>query len=137
MQTNPIANSTLGTARTTTSTSAPSSELDKNGFLKLLTEQLRNQDPNSSNDPTQYFQQISMMTMVEQLTNIATLATSEAKQTAAGRAEALLGRTVTYKNSDGVSVTGAVDRVDLSGDKPKLTVAGIDGIDPNTLTEVR
>jgi flagellar basal-body rod modification protein FlgD len=135
MQTNAITNSSLGT--TTQSTQAPSTDLDKNGFLKLLTEQMRNQDPSSSNDPTQYFQQISMMTMVEQLTNMAALASTEAKQAAAGRAEALLGRTVTYKGTDGTPVTGVVERVDLAGDKPTITVGGVDKIDPGTLQEVR
>lgn len=136
MLTNPIANSSLGTT-TQSSTGAPSTDLDKNGFLKLLTEQLRNQDPSSSTDTTAYFQQISMMTMVEQLTNLATLATSEAQQAAAGRAEALIGRTVTYTNSDKVQVTGVVERVDLSGEKPRITVGGVDGIDPAKLQEVR
>src|SRR3954466_9099686 len=136
MQTNPIVNSSLGTTAQT-STQASSTDLDKNGFLKLLTEQLRNQDPSSSNDPTQYFQQISMMTMVEQLTNLATLASTEAEQAASGRAEALLGRTVTYKGTDGTPVTGVVERIDLTGDKPTLTVGGVEHIDPSLLQEVR
>jgi flagellar basal-body rod modification protein FlgD len=136
MQTNAITNSTLGTPAQTTDRT-PTSDLDKNGFLKLLTAQMRNQDPSSSNDPTQYFQQISMMTMVEQLTNMATLATAEAKQAAAGRAESLLGRTVTYEGADSTLVTGVVERVDLTGDKPTITVGGVDKIDPSTLQEVR
>ena len=137
MLTSPIANSSLGTTAAGDQVQNPQIELDKNGFLKLLTEQLRNQDPSSSNDPTQYFTQISQMTMVEQLTNLATLATAEAQQAAAGRAEGLLGRTVTYKNADGNPVSGVVERVDLSGKSPVLTVGGVDGIDPSKLQEVR
>ena len=39
------------------------SSLDKDGFLKLLTEQLKNQDPQSQQDPNEYFNTISQMTM--------------------------------------------------------------------------
>src|SRR5690349_10805491 len=53
-----------------------SSSLDKNGFLKMLTAQMKNQDPTSGQDPNQYFQTISQMTTVEQLTNLATASTA-------------------------------------------------------------
>jgi flagellar basal-body rod modification protein FlgD len=121
-----------GTQRT------PSTELDKDGFLKLLTAQMRNQNPSDSSDPTQQFQVISMMTMVEQLTNMSQTATDEAAAAKASRAEALIGRTVTYPGADGQNVSGVVERVDLGGDKgPRLTVGGVDNIDPGTLVEVR
>jgi flagellar basal-body rod modification protein FlgD len=137
MQTNPIVNTSPGTTATSQKQAETTSALDKNGFLKLLTAQLRNQDPSSSNDPTQYFQQISQMTMVEQLTNLATMAAAEAETAAAGRAEALLGRTVTYTGADRLPVTGVVERVDLTGDKPTITVGGVEDIDLQRLQEVR
>ena len=117
----------------------PKTDLDKDGFLKLLTAQMRNQDPSSSSDPTQQFQVISMMTMVEQLTNLNKTAGDEATAQKAARAEALVGRTVTYTDkTSGLPVSGTVDRVDLSGDDgPRLTVGGVDGIDPALLQEVR
>lgn len=116
----------------------PSADLDKDGFLKLLTAQMRNQDPQGSQDPSQQFQTISMMTMVEQMTNMAKAAADQANDAKAERAAALIGRTVTYTGADGAPASGVVESVDLTGDQgPRLTVAGIAGIDPAVLREVR
>src|SRR3954453_19923284 len=107
----------------------PSSSLDKDGFLKLLTEQLKNQDPSSNQDPSQYFQTISQMTMVEQMTNLA-------KQSATTGAQQLLGHTVSYRQKDGTTVSGTVESIDLTTSKPTVTVGGKPGIDPANLTQV-
>jgi flagellar basal-body rod modification protein FlgD len=115
-----------------------SSSLDKNGFLKMLTEQMKNQDPTSGQDPNQYFQTISQMTTVEQLTN---LATNSAVQLAAQdntNAQSMLGKTVTYPGSDGLPVSGAVESVQLSTKNgPSLTVAGVAGISPDLITNIK
>jgi flagellar basal-body rod modification protein FlgD len=107
-----------------------SSSLDKNGFLKMLTEQIKNQDPQSSQDPSQYFNTISQMTMVEQMTNLAA-------ESSRASAQGLLGRTVTYMDKTGQTITGTVDAVDLTNSSaPRLTVGGVDGIDPAVLQKV-
>jgi flagellar basal-body rod modification protein FlgD len=109
----------------------PSSSLDKNGFLKMLTEQIKNQDPTSGQDPNQYFQTISQMTSVEQLTNLA-------MQTTKSSTQALIGRTVTYPGTNREMVTGLVESIQLGGsDGPTLTVAGKPGIKPDSLTNVQ
>ena len=61
----PAAGSLYTSQAYNTSTDDPTS-LDKNGFLKMLTAQMANQDPTSGQDPNQYFQTISQMTEVEQ-----------------------------------------------------------------------
>ncbi|MDX6731228.1 MAG: flagellar basal-body rod modification protein FlgD [Baekduia sp.] len=133
----PIGNQIVSPAYTNTS-NAPSSSLDKNGFLKMLTEQIKNQDPTSGQDPSQYFQTISQMTTVEQLTNLAQQSATQLAQSANSNATALIGRTVSYIGKDGLPVTGVVDTVDLSGKTgPRLSVGGIAGIDPNLLTTVK
>jgi flagellar basal-body rod modification protein FlgD len=115
-----------------------SSSLDKNGFLKMLTEQIKNQDPTSGQDPSQYFQTISQMTTVEQLTNLAQQSATQLAQTKATSAQALIGRTVTYLGADGVPISGLVDQVDLSAKTgPTLSIAGIGGINPERLTTVK
>jgi flagellar basal-body rod modification protein FlgD len=122
----------------TKSSNEPSSSLDKNGFLKMLTEQIKNQDPTSGQDPSQYFQTISQMTTVEQLTNLAQQSVMQLSQAANSNATSLIGRTVSYVGKDGLPVTGMVDAVDLTGKTgPRLTVAGIAGIDPDVLTTVK
>ncbi|HMJ37896.1 MAG TPA: flagellar hook capping FlgD N-terminal domain-containing protein [Baekduia sp.] len=116
----------------------PSSSLDKNGFLKMLTEQIKNQDPTSGQDPNQYFQTISQMTTVEQLTNLAQQSVTQLAQAANSNATSLIGRTVSYIGKDGLPVSGVVDAVDLTGKTgPRLSVAGVAGIDPTVLTTVK
>lgn len=114
-----------------------SSSLDKNGFLKMLTEQIKNQDPQSNQDPSQYFQTVSMMTMVEQLTNLSTHTESMLQDNKVVAAESLLGRTVTYKNSDGDAITGVVDGVDLNHGDPTVSVGGVAGIKPALISTIK
>jgi flagellar basal-body rod modification protein FlgD len=123
-------------AYNTSASNAPSSTLDKDGFLKMLTAQIKNQDPSSNQDPSQYFQTISQMSVVEQLTNLAAQSTTQLAATKVSAAENLLGRTVTYVGKDGLPVSGAVDAVDLTGKAPTISVAGVAGIDPATLSGI-
>jgi flagellar basal-body rod modification protein FlgD len=121
---------------TTTGRAAPKQTLDKEAFLHLFVEQLRHQDPTAPQDLSQQMAQVSQMSMVEQLTSLAESVQEMAHAGQASHAQALIGRTVTYAGADG-PVTGTVERVDLSGDAPTITVSGVDGIDPQVLTEVR
>jgi flagellar basal-body rod modification protein FlgD len=115
-----------------------SSSLDKNGFLKMLTQQMKNQDPTSGQDPNQYFQTISQMTTVEQLTNLATASTAALSRQKDTNATQLIGKTVTYPGKDGTAVTGLVESVQLSAkDGPSLTVAGVAGVDPDLVNNVK
>jgi flagellar basal-body rod modification protein FlgD len=115
----------------------PTAELDKNAFMKLMIAQMQHQDPTAPQDSTAMMAQVSQMTMVEQITNLATTATAQAKDTKMARSEGLVGRTVTYLDKDGALMTGTVEKVNVVKDAPKLTIAGIEGIDPSALTEVR
>lgn len=114
----------------------PKQTLDKEAFLQLFVEQLRHQDPTAPQDLSQQMAQVSQMSMVEQLTTLTETMVAQTRTGQASHAQALLGRTVTYLGPDG-PVSGTVERVDLTGDAPLLTVAGVDGIDPQALTEVR
>lgn len=110
------------------SNTGPKDSLDKNGFLKMLTAQLSNQDPNSGQDPNQYFQTISMMTQVEQITN---LASAQAK----ANATQMIGKDVVFVEKN-VAYTGTVDSVQMQGSTVRLTVDGVGGIDPDTVTSI-
>jgi flagellar basal-body rod modification protein FlgD len=134
--------SNIGNTYTNPAYSVPTqsdpASLDKNGFLKMLTAQMANQDPTSGQDPNQYFQTISQMTTVEQLTNLATSSTAALSRQKDADATGLIGKTVTYPDSGGLPVTGAVESVQLSAkDGPSLTVAGVAGIDPDLITNVQ
>jgi flagellar basal-body rod modification protein FlgD len=118
--------------------SKPNSSLDKDGFLKMLTAQIKNQDPSSNQDPSQYFQTISSMTLVEQVTNLASSSAAALKAQQASSAEALIGRTVTYVDAGGLPASGLVDAVDLTGkDGPTISVGGVAGIDPTKISGVK
>ncbi len=135
----PISN--LSATGAATGTTAPSASkqgvLDKDGFLKLLTAQLRQQDPMSaSQDPSQSVAQMTQFSMLEQITNLAKSTEESLSSSRMDRAVGLLGRTVSYVR-DGVTHSGVVERVDLVGGTPSLTVAGRSGVDPAALSEVR
>jgi flagellar basal-body rod modification protein FlgD len=116
-----------------------SSSLDKNGFLKMLTEQMKNQDPTSGQDPNQYFQTISMMSQVEQLTNISAAQTATVSRQRDANATALIGKSVTYVDAKTkATATGTVESVQLSATSgPSLTVNGVAKVDPDSIINVQ
>ena len=96
-------------------------------FMKLLVTNLKNQDPMSPQDPSAYMEQLSTMTMVEQLTTMA-------KSSKSQEALAMLGKEVSYTKPDGSVITGTVESVDTKG--PTLTVGGETKIDPKSIISV-
>lgn len=116
-----------------------SSSLDKNGFLKMLTEQMKNQDPTSGQDPNQYFQTISMMSQVEQLTNISAAQTAAVSRQRDANATGLIGKTVTYYDPTAkANATGVVQSVQLNATTgPSLTIDGVAKVDPDSITNIQ
>jgi flagellar basal-body rod modification protein FlgD len=132
-------NSAYNTTRTTDATS-----MDKNGFLRMLTAQMSNQDPTSGQDPNQYFQTISMMTEVEQMTNVAQSQTAQLSRQKDTNAQAMLGHEVSYVSKDATTgasttVTGTVASVQFDATKgPSLTMAdGTTLVDPDSVTSIK
>jgi flagellar basal-body rod modification protein FlgD len=102
----------------------------KDAFMKLLVEQLRHQSPTDASDGQQWINQMTQFSMLEQLQQ------QSAAQTKSDAA-AYLGKTVSYLTKAGVSGEGQVEKVDLSGATPTLTVAGHAGITTVEVIEVR
>jgi flagellar basal-body rod modification protein FlgD len=120
-----------------TDVSNKNATLDKDGFLKLFVAQLQHQDPSSPMDSNESMQQMSSFSMVEQITNMASTNDKIAKSLNTSSAVGLIGRTVTYFDANGVPQTGKVERVATSTDgNASLTIAGIAGIDPSSISEV-
>jgi flagellar basal-body rod modification protein FlgD len=135
--TNPVAATTGTTLYTspTTSTSAPDQTMDSQMFLKLLVTQLDNQDPSSPMDSTQMITQTSQLASMQALTNLNT-STSDAYSLQMRSAAAnVLGKTVSWTDSDGNPRTGIATAVSFSGTTPTVTV-GSDSVDLSDLTGI-
>jgi flagellar basal-body rod modification protein FlgD len=131
---NPIA----GTSGTTISNNSATT-LSSNEFLDLMMDQLENQDPlnPSSSDPSQYMSELAEMTDVQQETNTASNTSSSATELATSQAVGLIGDTVTYTDqTTGKATTGIVNSVQITSSGASLTVDGVAGIAPSTVSSV-
>ena len=115
---------------------AANGELGKDDFLKLFVAQLQHQDPMSPMENAEFMGQMASFSSLEQISNLAAANEKIAASLASTNAIGLIGRTVTYTDADDVVHTGKVDKVTTVDGKPSLTVAGLDGIDPATITQV-
>ena len=121
----------------TQSAANPKGTLDKDGFLKLFIAQLTHQDPTSPMDTNESVNQMASFTMVEQITSMSASNAKIAQSLNTSSAVSLIGRTVTYVAADDTLKTGTVERVSTSADGVStLTVNGVSGIDPTSITDV-
>ena len=137
--------SSLGIGRTTTSakvkTSAQADQLTQNDFLKLLTAQLKNQDPTAPVDATQQLSQLAQFSSVAGISEInTTLKAIQDKLSGGSTSDALsyVGHnvltpgTTAYPHTDG-GLSGAVE---LAGDASdvKVSITGPNGAVLKTLS---
>jgi flagellar basal-body rod modification protein FlgD len=136
MPTVPSTTQTPATTAPKTGASAPG--MGKDDFLKLLVGQLKNQDPMNPSSDTDFIGQMTQFSQLEQTTNMATANAQLAAQQSGARAVSLLGRTVTYPDvTTGISTTAVVEKVQWTAGIPSLTVGGVAGIDPQSVTAVQ
>jgi flagellar basal-body rod modification protein FlgD len=107
--TNNAANNTANSQQT----SSPTSTLDYSSFLKLLTAQMKFQDPTNPTDPTQFVSQLASFSSVEQGIKTNTKLDSLITSQALNQADGLLGKTVT--SVDG-TISGVVKSVEIYSD---------------------
>lgn len=136
----PTIPTTIGAATSAAAGSATQatakSALGKDDFLKLMTAQLRRQDPMKPVDDTAFLAQMAQFTSLEQMTNLGATATQQLAAQGASQAVALAGRTVDYVASDGSRKTGVVDGVTFEAGVPSLTIGGVTGISPASVAAV-
>lgn len=114
--------STVGsntTSTQSTSSSSNTSTLDYNAFLQLMIAQLKNQDPTSPMETSEYTSQLAAFSQVEQSVSTNAKLDSLLSATNLQNAEALVGRTLS--NSDG-SIKGEVASVTLFSDATVATL---------------
>lgn len=124
---------------TTSPTSAPaatdaSSALGKDAFMTLLVDQIKNQDPLSPSDNTQYLAQLAqfssleqMQTMNDNIVGLAVLQQNNALMSQLTQSSTLIGQTVQYTDpATGQSATGAVTSVKIQDNVALLSIGGED-----------
>ena len=121
--------SVTGTQAAATAASSKAAIMGKDDFLKLLVAQLQHQDPMNPMDDKEFMGQMAQFSALEQMTNISA-------NTGLSQAIGLLGKTVTYTGADRAAHTGAVEKIVTVDGATKLTIGGVGGIDPSTITEV-
>jgi flagellar basal-body rod modification protein FlgD len=107
-------------------TANSSSQLNLQDFMKILTNQLNNQDPLKPLDNNEFMAQLAQFTSLEQTRQLNDKLASLLAVQSATQSTGLIGRTVEAKLETG-SITGTVNLLDLSSGEPKLTVKDASG----------
>jgi flagellar basal-body rod modification protein FlgD len=128
---------------TATSHTSPTTSVDrpdqmgKDVFLKLLVAQMRYQDPSKPVDSSQMMSQTATFSQVEKLEQLATQNASLLALQRSTSAGALVGRTVTYTDSNGASTTGVVTSVRLgNGSSEAVAMIGKAAVEMGRITEI-
>ena len=132
----PSTSSTTSTPTPTQVSRTDGGTLGKDDFLRLFVAQLQHQDPMNPMQDSDMMGQMASFSTLEQITNMASSNQSVAANLSSSSAIGLIGRRVTFTDANDVSHTGVVEKVTTAGGSPTLTVAGIDGIDPATISQV-
>jgi flagellar basal-body rod modification protein FlgD len=106
-------------AQTTTSQSA-----DKDMFLQLLVAQMKYQDPMNPTDSGEFLAQSAQFTALEKMQAVADQTAQLVASQMAFGASSLMGRTVSWTDTEGVAQSGTVDGVQFGAQGPMLDVGG-------------
>ncbi len=114
--------------------SLPSTQLDKDAFLKLLVTQMQNQDPLSPADSTQYVSQLAQFSSLEQMQNLndnlvgmAALQQNNALLSQLTESSTLIGKSVQWTDpGSGTTSSGTVTAVKLQNGTALLEINGQD-----------
>jgi flagellar basal-body rod modification protein FlgD len=82
-------------------------------YLNLLVTQLKNQNPMEPMDNSQMTSQLAQLSQLQQMENLNSSFAKVLTATQTTQANELIGRQGTYLGSDGTSVTGTIDSVNI------------------------
>jgi flagellar basal-body rod modification protein FlgD len=94
----------------------------KDQFMKLMVEQLKNQDPMNPLDSKEFTAQLAQLNSLEQLMSINSVLEDQAQSGELGQATSLLGRYVEGIDADNNVVTGTVERVEMIDGQATLKI---------------
>src|SRR3954467_10181065 len=136
MTTTPPVNGSSTTTPTAGTQSATTKSMGKDDFLKLFVAQLQHQDPMNPMQDGEFMGQMAQFSTLEQITNVAKANDQIAVDLGMSRSLALLGKTVSYVDDADVTHSGVVEKVVNADGATTLTVGGVDGIGPASVSEV-
>jgi len=111
--------------------------LSETDFLDLLVDQLKNQDPDNPQDPSQFAAQLAEFTTVQELQTLNQNVVSQMQSMELGEAASLIGRTVTVGTGNNQTVSGTVQSVSYTaGSDPQVVING-QGYDFNAIQEIQ
>jgi flagellar basal-body rod modification protein FlgD len=113
----------FGTTGTTPSTGTKAAG-DKEMFLQLLVAQMRYQDPMNPTDSSQFLAQSAQFTALEKMQDVADQTAKLVSAQMAFGASGLVGKQVTWTDSDGATKSGTVNGVTFGVDGPTLAAGG-------------
>jgi len=107
------------------------SQLGQDAFLKLLTTQLRNQDPLHPMDDTQSVAQLAQFSSVQATTELKDAFASFQSNFSVMQSAGLLGKTVSAQATDSsgnvISVNGLVKTISVINGNPMITLVDANG----------
>ena len=118
--------SIIAAAQSTATTTAGTTGMDKDTFLKLLVAQMKYQDPQSPTDSSAFITQTASYSQVEALQALSDQNASMLAMQRATTAGALVGKSVSYLATDGTTVKGTVSSVTIgtTSTEAQATVGG-------------
>ena len=114
----------------------PSTQMDENSFLKLLTAQLKYQDPMSPTDSQAFVQEQAQFSMVEGILNVEKSVKALTATTQLGQDIDMIGKQVTWSNTDGSTASGLVSGVATDSTGAITLTVGGSNVDPATLISI-
>ena len=112
--TDAVSGTTVATQTASTTVTRKETGSQKDMFLKLLVAQMKYQDPANPASSSEFMAQTATFTQVEKLEQLVQQNASMLVMQESATAGALVGRTATYTDENGESVTGVVTSVQLA-----------------------
>lgn len=106
------------------SSTSEAATADKDMFLQLLVAQMRYQDPMNPTDSSQFLSQSAQFTALEKMQDVADQTAALFSAQMAFGASGLIGKQVTWSDSEGVTQSGSVKGVTFGVNGPVLDVTG-------------